>query len=84
MPKIKHIKDGKGTFLPLRVTQRKKNRLKSPRLLVRCGCCDQSLEIYYDDRPLGSSHRDSLEINGVNGSVDQWRQVLLPFLKVKR
>ncbi|TSC83547.1 MAG: hypothetical protein G01um101417_530 [Parcubacteria group bacterium Gr01-1014_17] len=84
MPKIKHIKDGKGACIPLRVTRRKRKKLISPRLLVRCGCCDQSLEIYYDERPTSNQHRDSLEINGVNGTVDQWRQVLLPFLKARR
>jgi len=80
MPKIEHVKDGKGICMPLRITRRARRKFLSPRLLVRCGCCDQSLEIYYDDRPIGNSHRDSLEINGVNGTVDQWRQILLPFL----
>lgn len=84
MPKITYIKDGKGTCIPLRVTKRAGTKRISPRLLVRCGCCDQSLEIYYDDRRIGNAHRDSLEINGVNGTVDQWRQVLLPLLKTKR
>lgn len=84
MPKIKRIKDGKGACIPLRITRRARRKLKSPRLLVRCGCCDQSLEIYYDDRPLGNRHRDSLEINGVNGTVEQWRKVLLPLLKVNQ
>lgn len=84
MPKTKHIKDGKGTFLPLRVTKQARRKLVSPRLLVRCGCCNQSLEIYYDEKPTGNRHHDSLEINGVNGTVDQWRQVLLPLLKIGR
>ncbi len=84
MPKIEHIKDGKGTCIPLRVTRRARKKLVSPRLLVRCGCCDKSLEIYYDERPTGNPHQDSLEINGVNGTVDQWWQVLLPFLKNRR
>lgn len=84
MSRIKYIKDGKGICLPLRVTKRARKKLMSPRLLVRCGCCDQSLEIYYDDRRTGNAHRDSLEINGVNGTIDQWRQVLLPLLKTKR
>lgn len=84
MAKIKYIKDGKGACLPLRITRRARQKLKSPRFLVRCGCCDQSLEIYYDERSTGNSHRDSLEINGVNGTVDQWRKVLLPLLKVRR
>ena len=83
MSKITYIKDSKETFLPLRVTTRKRVGLKSPCLLVRCGCCDESVKIYYDDRPTRISHKDSLEINGVNGTVDQWRQVFLPLLKAK-
>lgn len=84
MPKIERIKDGKGICMPLRITRRARQKLKSPRFLVRCGCCDGSLEIYYDDRPSVNRHSDSLEINGVNGTVDQWRKVLLPLLKVNR
>lgn len=48
---------------------------KMPRLRLKCGCCDESLEIYHDD--------DFLEINGVIGSVANWREVLLPLLQVK-
>ena len=44
----------------------------------------ESLKIYYDERRAGSSHLDSLEINGVNGTVGQWRQVFLPLLKTRR
>ncbi|MDO8594070.1 MAG: hypothetical protein Q7R93_00960 [bacterium] len=84
MSKLQRIKDGKGACIPLRVTRRAQRKLISPRLLIKCGCCDQSLEIYYDERPTGNPHRDFLEINGVNGTVDQWRQVLLPFLKTRR
>lgn len=84
MPKIKRARDGKKTFLPLRITKRVRKNLISPRFLVRCGCCEESLEIYYNDKPTRNPHRDSLEINGVNGTVDQWRKVLLPLLKVRR
>jgi hypothetical protein len=45
-----------------------------PRYLLRCGCCDRKVEIYYDD--------DELEINGVNGSLENWREILLPLLHV--
>src|ERR1039457_3142147 len=34
----------------------------SPRYLLRCGCCERKLEIYYD--------AEGLEINGVNGSLE--------------
>ena len=48
----------------------------SPRYLLRCGCCNRAVEIYYDP--------DELEINGVNGSIENWREILLPLLGMKR
>jgi hypothetical protein len=48
----------------------------SPRYLLRCGCCDQKVEIYYDP--------EDLEINGVFGSLENWREILLPLLGMKR
>ncbi len=44
--------------------------------LLRCGCCDQALQIYYGP--------DDLEINGVYGSIENWREILLPLLRVSR
>lgn len=92
MPKTRKIFDGKNESRPLRVTvrnaykiQRKNSspRVFCPRTLVRCGCCNQKLEIYHDDAPTGDNNIDTLEINGVWGTVDQWRQVLMPFLNLK-
>jgi len=48
----------------------------SPRYLLRCGCCDKKLEIYYEP--------EDLEINGVFGSIENWREILLPLLGLKR
>ena len=45
-----------------------------PRYLLRCGCCDRKVEIYYGD--------EGLEINGVNGSLENWREILLPLLQI--
>jgi hypothetical protein len=45
---------------------------KMPRYLLKCGCCASKLEIYYD--------RYGLEIGGVNGAVEDWREILLPLL----
>lgn len=42
------------------------------RYLLKCGCCDENVEIYYS--------KDTLEINGVIGSIENWREVLLPLL----
>ena len=57
----------------LRVHHRAGRGLKSPGYLIKCGCCDQAVEIHYDD--------ESLEINGVNASLANWREILLPLLK---
>lgn len=57
--------------------ERKRGKRKiSPRYLLRCGCCDQSVEIYYS--------ADGLEINGVNGSLENWREILLPLLGIRQ
>jgi len=56
----------------LRIFQRATQGNKSPRYLIKCGCCDEKVEIYYDE--------ESLEINGVLGSLENWRQILLPLL----
>ena len=58
----------------IRDFHRKAQGKKSPRLLLKCGCCDEQVEIYYDD--------DSLEINGVNGTIENWREILMPLLRV--
>ena len=58
--------------LLLRVSHRKSRGNKAPRYLIKCGCCDESVEIYYDGY--------GLEINGVNASLRQWRKILLPLL----
>ena len=59
----------------LRVYHRKGTRQRSPRYLVKCGCCNKRVEIYYGD--------GDLEINGVMGSVEDWQEILLPLLEAK-
>ncbi len=56
----------------LRLYHRKARGSRGPRVLVKCGCCDESVELYYGE--------DMLEVNGVMGSVKDWREVLLPLL----
>ena len=57
----------------LRVFHRKRRGLKMPRFLVKCGCCDETVEIWYDDH--------GLEINGVCASKEEWQKLLRPLLK---
>jgi hypothetical protein len=58
----------------LRVWSIPATKRKSPRLRIKCGCCDQQVVIYHD------AEGEHLEINGVIGSVENWREVLLPLL----
>lgn len=85
MPKVEKIKDSRDALPPLRITRRKERRVSSrrvisPRIRVKCGCCAEAVDIFFQDPPTGSTHFDTLEINGVSGTVGQWRQVLLPLL----
>ena len=67
--------DGRGGW-KLRVWHREGKEKICDRYLVKCGCCNNHVEIYYDD--------ESLEINGVNANLNEWRAILLPLLKSKR
>ncbi len=67
--------------LSLRVTHRKhgtRNPKSGPCYNIRCGCCKEKIQIFYDDD--GDLF---LEINGVNGSVQNWREILLPLLEIE-
>ena len=59
----------------IRVYHRKGKGKKCPRYLLKCGCCDQKLEIYYAE--------DGLEIGGVNGAIEDWQEILLPILGIE-
>jgi hypothetical protein len=76
--KKKNQKIGKmrenGNF-DIRIYHKAAKGIKSPRYLLKCGCCDEKLEIHYSE--------DGLEINGVNGSIENWREILLPLLEIK-
>ncbi len=62
-------------YFAIRSFHRTKKGKKDPRFLFKCGCCDEKLEVYYGG--------ESLEINGVMGSVENWRELLLPLLNMK-
>ena len=65
---------GDGYFA-IRTFHRNRKGKKDPRFLFKCGCCNRELEVYYGE--------DSLEINGVMGSVENWRKLLMPLLEMK-
>ena len=59
----------------IRIRHRKAKGKGSPCYVLRCGCCDEELEIHYSE--------DGLEIGGVNGAIDDWREILLPLLLIE-
>ena len=63
-----------GYYIP-RVYERASKGSKGPRVLVKCGCCDEKVEIYHDE--------ESLEINGVLASIEDWEKILLPLLNIQ-
>lgn len=60
----------------IRLYHREATGKKTPRYLLKCGCCEEKLEIWYAD--------DGLEIGGVNGTIEDWREILLPLLFVEQ
>jgi len=68
--------DENGDYPLLRVWHRKRKGPRCARYLVKCGCCNQKIEIYYD--------ADSLEIGGVQASKNEWARFFsLVGLKLK-
>ena len=59
----------------IRIYHKKKQGKQSARYLLKCGCCDKSLEIFYGDED------DTIEINGVVGSKKNWLEILSPILE---
>lgn len=66
-------------YSELRVYHRQGHGKRSPRLLIKCGDCENALDIYHDPK-----HPEDLEIGGVLGSIENWREILLPLLKPGR
>ena len=83
MPKITKIEDKTRNLKPLRVTQTKARRLsacrtKAASTLIRCGCCNEGVRIYLGTNAQGEI--ETLEINGVEGTREQWREALSSIL----
>ncbi len=81
MPKVEKVTGGTH---PLRITRRKKPHRTprssvSARIRVKCGCCNEAVDIHHDDN-LCSVSGNTLKINGVMGTLAQWRQVFAPLL----
>jgi len=72
----KLVQNRSDDYWDLRIYHRAGKGKRGPRYLIKCGCCENELEIYYDS--------ESLEINGVMASLDNWREILLPLLQEKQ
>lgn len=83
MPKVTRVYDRQGDTMPLRITHRKGKAMRAPSIRIKCGCCNESVVIFPNDGPITDPHLDSININGVNGTIDQWRQVLCPMLGIE-
>jgi hypothetical protein len=59
-----------------RIYHRKAKVKQSARYLIKCGDCDETLEIYY-----GPKGDNILEIGRVLASKKEWKKILLPLLK---
>lgn len=80
MAKIKKVFDKNPNAFPLRVTQRKGTAKRSASFRVGCGCCNEGLVIFpSSDHP----HDNTIEINGVMGTIHQWQQIFGPLLNME-
>ncbi len=70
----KKYKYHKGIPIP-GIYHNKARGKKSARYLVKCGDCDNFIEISY-----GLKDYDALEIGGVLTSRKEWQKILLPLL----
>lgn len=62
-------------YAQIRVYHKAARGKHAPRYLLKCGDCDERLEIHYGE--------DGLEIGGVHGSIEDWREILLPLLLIE-
>ena len=60
----------------MKVTHRKGRGKKLPITTVSCSCCVQKVVIEHNEH--------LLEINGVPGTIAEWREILLPLLGLKK
>jgi hypothetical protein len=62
-------------YAQIRVYHKAARGKHAPRYLLKCGDCDQQIEIHYAE--------DGLEIGGVHGSIEDWREILIPLLLIE-
>lgn len=71
----------------VRVFARKGKKNTGPYLLIKCGCHhEDSFKIYYFEPDYSKNIPDimDLEIAGVYGELDNWREIFLPLLGIEK
>ena len=76
---VKNPQDKSGGY-KLRIWEYPPRGKRTAYLLIKCGCCQSSVKIYFDNGRIPIPEK-TLEINGVFASVKEWRNILLPLLK---
>lgn len=83
-PRVAYL-PGRTQVVRLSGGKRRRSRV-TPRLVIRCGCCKEGpVKIFYDPSDYASRNQYlhqliTLEINGVDGGVQDWRAILCPLL----
>lgn len=84
-PRVAYL-PGRSRVIRLPGGKRRRSSV-TPRLVIRCGCCKDGgpVKIFYDPSEYASRAQYlhqliALEINGVNGNIQDWRAILCPLL----
>jgi hypothetical protein len=83
--KARKIEDKRYGGPVMKVVTKSQTPKKLARDIVICGCGvpGHKVEVAYNSKPSGDVHTDVIEINGVTGTIAQWREYWLPKLGYK-
>lgn len=59
---------------------RKSTKKLSQYCIIKCGCCQEKVVIYFDDHKTTNECANTLEIGGVIASRTEWLKILKPIL----
>ena len=84
MPKIEEIVDPLGKFPTLTVESHggDEENGKEPHIIIKSEGVKDFIIIFPEPNPTGAYHLDKIEINGVEASIEQWRRVFPPILRI--
>jgi hypothetical protein len=70
-------------MLKPKVTEVPRKGKKAPKIVVKCGCCEEKVEIYLFEN-FSNGEVTGLEIGGVFADIKEWRKILGPLLAKRR